>query len=100
LVVVGLVYFLFVGVCFYLIGCDNVLGFVFGEGFFMLFGVFGFVVVVVVCSWCWVIVFVMMLLFVGWFIVMLYNFGLSFLIVLLIVFVVVVIVGVVSFVCD
>ena len=93
----GLVYLLFAGACFHLIGRDDAPGLALGEGLFTLLGALGLAAAVVAHSRRWVIVLATTLPLVGWFIATPYNSGPPFLIASLIVPAVAVTVGAVSF---
>ena len=96
----ALVYLLFAGACFHLIGRDDAPGLALGEGLFTLLGALGLAAAVVARSRRWVIVLATTLPLVGWFIATPYNSGPPFLIASLIVPAVAVTVGAVSFVRD
>ena len=96
----GLVYLLFAGACFHLIGRDNAPGLALGEGLFTLLGALGLAAAVVARSRRWVIVLATTLPLVGWFIATPYNSGPPFLVASLIVPAVAVTVGAAGFVRD
>ena len=96
----GLVYLLFAGACFHLIGRDDAPGLALGEGLFTLLGALGLAAAVVARSRRWVIALATTLPLVGWFIATPYNSGPPFLIASLIVPAVAVTVGAVGFVRD
>ena len=96
----GLVYLLFAGACFHLIGRDDAPGLALGEGLFTLLGALGLAAAVVANSRRWVIALATTLPLVGWFIATPYNSGPPFLIASLIVPAVAVTVGAAGFVRD
>jgi hypothetical protein len=96
----GLVYLLFAGACFHLIGRDDAPGLALGEGLFTLLGALGLAAAVVARRWRWVIALAATLPLVGWFIATPYNSGPPFLIASLIVPAVAVTVGAVALVRE
>ena len=96
----GLIYLVFAGACFHLIGRDDAPGLALGEGLFTLLGAVGLAAAVVVRSRRWMIALAATLPLVGWFIATPYNSGPPFLIASLIVPAVAVTVGAVGFVRD
>ena len=96
----GLVYLLFAGACFNLIGRDDAPGLALGEGLFTLLGALGLGAAVVARRWRWVIALGATLPLVGWFVATPYNSGPPFLVASLIVPAAAVTIGAVRFVRD
>jgi len=96
----GLVYLLFAGACFHLIGRDNAPGLALGEGLFTLLGALGLAAAVVARSRRWVIVLATTLPLVGWFLATPYNSGPPFLIASLVVPVVALTAGTLTLIRD
>ncbi len=81
----GLIYLVFAGACFHLIGRDDAPGLALGEGLFTLLGAIALALAVVRRRRRWTIALVGTLPLVGWFIATPYNSGPPFLIASLIV---------------
>jgi hypothetical protein len=96
----SLVYLLFAGACFHLIGRDDAPGLALGEGLFTLLGALGLAAAVVARRWRCVIALAATLPLVGWFIATPYNSGPPFLIASMIVPAVAVTVGAVALVRE
>jgi hypothetical protein len=76
----GLIYLLFAGACFHLIGRDDAPGLALGEGLFTLLGTLGLAAAVLRRRRRWAIALAATLPLVGWFIATPYNSGPPFLI--------------------